>query len=172
MIDNRYRNKHPRSISINNNNNHNNDMAKVMTDNNDPPPKASRLSLFSPSGKLPGAGDQDEISQLRGTFLSRRPNSLGAELGGGRGRGGRGPGRGPGGRGLVKAESYRIGRRHSAEIGSLSSSTNSANRRSSDPEYGEYICACGGRRLRVESPQYLSRSFIDLIYCNLINSPL
>ena len=84
-------------------------MAKVMSDNNDPPPKASRLSLFSPSGKLPGAGDQDELSQLRGTFLSRRPNSLGAELpGGGRGRGGRGPGRGPGRGGLVKAESYRI----------------------------------------------------------------
>ena len=141
-------------------------MTKVMTDNNDPPPKASRLSLFSPSGKLPGAGDQDE---LRGTFLSRRPNSLGAELPGG--RGGRGGGRGPG-RGLVKAESYRIGRRHSAEIGSLSSSTNSVNRRSSDPEYGEYICACGGRRLRVESPQYLSRSFINHLYCNLINSPL
>ena len=131
-------------------------MAKVMSDNNnDPPPKASRLSLFSPSGKLPGAGDQDELSQLRGTFLSRRPNSLGAELpGGGRGRGrGRGPGRG-----LVKAESYRIGRRHSAEIGSLSSSTNSVNRRSSDPEYGElyYMLCLRGSPSRVESLQSLS----------------
>ena len=96
---------------------------------NNPPPKASRLSLFSPSGKLPGGGGDhhDELSQ-RGTFLSRRPNSLGAELPAvGRGRG----------RGLVKAESYRVGRRHSAEIGSLSSSAAGVNRRSSDPEYGE-----------------------------------
>ena len=147
MIDSSYRNKHPRPISINNN--HNNNMAQLSDhSSNNPPPKASRLSLFSPSGKLPGGGGdhQDEISQLRGTFLSRRPNSLGTELPAGGGRG-RGRGRGPG-RGLVKAESYRVGRRHSAEIGSLSSSATGVNRRSSDPEYGElnhmlvYYFAC------------------------------